>query len=593
MEAAGLVLGAIPIAIWALEKYQEPLEAFCDYDRTIRTLKADLVIQKERLDQSLHGVGVHNAPPEEAKERLRAKFPRIHGDLLVIITEMNESTFKLLKKLKVDVSHKPNWKEESSSRASWEWRRVERSVGIKRQKAIIDELRKRNFDIQMVVEKPEVPTLNVGWDGGEDDDAGGSQRIREVQKRNNPIACDAVRDKARSLHRIIQAGIVACGGDRHEATIELDWEAAPRFSVSLLHSQHGDGNGQGDIWKFFYASREEPRQPSNGRQPEHLAATMLSEPLRPPTRSPSPGRKVKSMIDRALGRTAGKSVSFATTETAAQEGEEALTLSLTPSTATMTATISCPEITNLCTEIPSPTQEADPFATIKDPHTPDSTKSFSLSHTASQQPAIIRPVCLKRATAGEDWNEHGLLKLSAGKRYTLAVAVAKAVLYLSNSPWLSDGWITDRVRLFLCGDSSSGQGALSSCAHIFSAFSPSAPGSNDSLLPAPARFIPNKTIFALGILLIELGENKSFEESSLSAVLQGDYSSLFEKLENVSREAGAWYRTAAQTCVFCTFMGHNSRPSFEISGFRRQFYDSVVAPLQATVDITSPMYRYV
>ena len=44
MEAAGLFLGAIPIGIWALEHYQEPLEAYADYHNTINTLKANLQI---------------------------------------------------------------------------------------------------------------------------------------------------------------------------------------------------------------------------------------------------------------------------------------------------------------------------------------------------------------------------------------------------------------------------------------------------------------------------------------------------------------------------------------------------------------------
>ena len=586
MEVAGVALGAIPIAIWALEKYQEPLTAYCDYDMTIRMLKADLEVQKQLLDQTLEGIGLHDTSREEAKERLKVKFPRLHEDLLVIISHMNDLTFKLLKKLKVDISRKPNWKDESSSWASWEWRRVERSFGIKKQRTIIDELRNRNFDLRVLVEKPEVPTADVGCDGYEDDGNSRAQRIHVVQRTYDPLTCDAVRHKARSLHRTIQAGIKECGGDPHEAAIELHWGVAPKFTVSLLH---GDGSDQDNAWKCFYASGAEYRQPSSGRRTESLAVT--SPPQQP--RSPSPGRLgMKAILDRVIRRTGIKSVSLNMPEITVQEGEQAPTVIVTSSVATTATAVACPEITNLCTEVPSPPNVSDPFAIIRDPHASESTQSFSLSYASTGRPSILRPVYLKESAGHDRWHADGFLSLSAGKRYALAAAVAKGVLYLSNSPWLEHGWIPDQIRLFLRVDSSSGQEVLSDHAHIYHAFNHSIPTAHSSRSWPPAKtpLIPDMKIFALGIFLIELGANEPFQDSSLDAILQGDGLGLRRKLEKVHSEAGKWYGWAAQRCIYCEFMGDRSKVDLKHPAFQREFYNAVVAPLQATADATLDMF---
>lgn len=106
MEAAGLVLGAIPIGIWALEHYQEPLEAYTDYHNTINTLKVNLQIQKMHLDTTLLSIGLRDPTPEELRACLRAKFPGRHEELLFIIAQMDELTAGLMANLMVDMNRK-------------------------------------------------------------------------------------------------------------------------------------------------------------------------------------------------------------------------------------------------------------------------------------------------------------------------------------------------------------------------------------------------------------------------------------------------------------------------------------------------------
>jgi len=107
VELAGLVLGGIPVAIWALEKYAEPFEAFHDYRTSIETLSAELTLQNRHLQTTLTNIGLPSDPsPEELCECFKTKFPAISRDLLIIIQQMDKVTLALMEKLQIDVNQK-------------------------------------------------------------------------------------------------------------------------------------------------------------------------------------------------------------------------------------------------------------------------------------------------------------------------------------------------------------------------------------------------------------------------------------------------------------------------------------------------------
>jgi hypothetical protein len=102
-EVAGLVLGGIPIAIWALEKYAEPLEAFHNYRTSIETLHTNLTLQNRQLQITLANIGLGGEPSiEELQECFKTKFPSISNELLFTVQRMDRITAALLKDLKVD-----------------------------------------------------------------------------------------------------------------------------------------------------------------------------------------------------------------------------------------------------------------------------------------------------------------------------------------------------------------------------------------------------------------------------------------------------------------------------------------------------------
>lgn len=101
-EAAGFVLGAFPIVVWALEKCADPYEAYSDYDTNIRTFRGNLKLQEYQLRQTLSNIGLDHPTTDELRACVRSRFPTIADEVLHIIEDMEKVIAGLMKKLGVD-----------------------------------------------------------------------------------------------------------------------------------------------------------------------------------------------------------------------------------------------------------------------------------------------------------------------------------------------------------------------------------------------------------------------------------------------------------------------------------------------------------
>jgi hypothetical protein len=225
---------------------------------------------------------------------------------------------------------------------------------------------------------------------------------------------------------------------------------------------------------------------------------------------------------------------------------------------------------------------------LKDPDE-DQAQQFSLDHNQTDSPKIIKAVPLKSLLSSPEQSTQQrspYLSLSAKERYGIAASIAWSVLHLSGSPWFTDHWDQKQVSIFF-EKNQGGREVLSRhpCAsYVFSSpATPEEPPTNDF-----KHLIPNRTLFALGIFLIELCINKSFAEirkageSVTPASLLDDYQAALGNLDEVKRLAGDSYGYAAERCVKSSFQMRDEYKDFEISQFRQQFHDAVVAPVQAT-----------
>lgn len=280
--------------------------------------------------------------------------------------------------------------------------------------------------------------------------------------------------------------------------------------------------------------------------------------------------------------------------------EPVQTLDLVKSKSAESTTSDQPSIENLCEEIEKQRESGEEIGLLHDPARTNN-RRFSLSHAPEERPEIVGTIPIKSLLAPRMESmrrdskmemvkqDISLPRLSARQRYAIAASVAWAVLHMSGSSWLQDRWDQDQLKIFL-EKSARGHETLAptpSISYLLSSASVPRTLPKDDVV---SRSIPNKLIFALGILLIELGINEGFGVDSLGSILTEDPSDLRNKLDDVYREAGDSYGYAAQRCVRFDFQGQTSQMDFELPKFRQQFHDTVVAPIQATYEIFASSY---
>ncbi|KAM0518057.1 hypothetical protein ACHAPE_004459 [Trichoderma viride] len=569
-EAVGLALSVLPIVIWALEKYSEPFEAYSDYHNAISTLQANLQIQRMHLEATFQSIGLRHPTPRELHECLQQKFPQNHSELLFIIRQMDGLMLGLMENLQVDISRKPLWTHESPDRAAWEWRRVKRSFHAKKCDRVIHDLRNWNDDLRHLINSAETLPNEESY---------AVRRVRRLYNRSN---CESVRGTLRSLHRALQCGLSGDGAQCHQVCIELNSLHVGGFPLLTFRIgiQHEPNGPQASSpWKLFYAAGEAVKEPSGAISPP----LSLSRP------STLRSRPSSYLRDRAHSIWSKSRDSFAFVKqlpTPRASVEDASITSATPILPDCIATRSRPT-TNLCEKLEAaPTGEV--FGSIKDlddvssPHE----RTFSLNHLSRNHDTVIRDVSLEKILATESQRVAPAIQpLSAKRRYGIAASLAWAVLYLADSPWLTQGLDRRKIKLFLQKRQSNGYISLSEKAYLSCLIS------KPTSLPSPAsstislrKGTPKNLIFELGILLIELAVNQSFSEESLSAILKDDFRPLKLHLNRVEQEAGIYYFNAAQRCVYGVFLADQGQMDFDLEKFRNEFYSTVVAPLQATYD---------
>jgi hypothetical protein len=99
----------------------------------------------------------------------------------------------------------------------------------------------------------------------------------------------------------------------------------------------------------------------------------------------------------------------------------------------------------------------------------------------------------------------------------------------------------------------------------------------------------NKTMFALGIVLIELCLNQPFEDlrdaahpntSNNTPNILDDYQIANKAISEVYREGGDQYGYVVQRCLRCEFQGQDSK-KLDDNKFRTFVYEGILEPLKA------------
>ncbi|KAK0616928.1 hypothetical protein B0T14DRAFT_589250, partial [Immersiella caudata] len=210
---------------------------------------------------------------------------------------------------------------------------------------------------------------------------------------------------------------------------------------------------------------------------------------------------------------------------------------------------------------------------LRDPQSQsDTVQQFLLNHDLGGVgfSQVTRPLVLKSLFTNQQAvnNHQPTFALSSEQRYGIAAALCWSVLHLSGSPWLREEWGRLQAKILL-HKTNNGREILShhpsiSC-HLPSEPAPQQPltcGTETTIAQSFSHLIPNKLVFELGILLIELCMNKPFVElrgdssggQSLSTPLE-DYSTAARMIDEVRNTIGNGYGDAVQLCVKFVFRG--------------------------------------
>ncbi|KAM0715188.1 hypothetical protein Q7P37_009653 [Cladosporium fusiforme] len=175
--------------------------------------------------------------------------------------------------------------------------------------------------------------------------------------------------------------------------------------------------------------------------------------------------------------------------------------------------------------------------------------------------------------------------LSIAKRRELAAELAAGMMRLYDTPWLAKQWGHQEIVFFRKGGA-----VLTDHPFISTGLQPSQPA---QILPQdlPKYFdscpaIQNETLFALGILLIELCFNKPFEGLISADDLNADgtrhaaseYCAALRLAKKMGEEASWRYVDAVRHCIQCPFT--LGVANLENDVFREAVYEKVIAVLE-------------
>ncbi|KAI1822192.1 hypothetical protein F4861DRAFT_515561 [Xylaria intraflava] len=580
-EVAGLVLGALPIAIWALEKYSEAFETFHRYRTTIESFRSQLIIQQYQLEKTLSNLGLgKNASKEELQECFEAKFPQISHELLFIVRQMDDIAIELGKSLEVDINAE---QDQALDKIQWNWSRVKHSLGTKKRNKILESLRQYNEDLRRVVEKTELP------------EEADSSQIQKLKLRFSPQRCSSTRKYLISLHRALEAGLCCACPSPHQAAIDLDWEAYESdekqvYKVAVSYRKSIQPPQPFDSWKKLHISLYTAPK---------LALTDLNQIIpQPPPRvtSPKSSRKLKfvSLSSFAGLRTPSRGTSqpssskskivrfapFLNPQTPPPSPTISSSISAVMTVSSSVINIPSEEVTSLCDAVCTENTAHKMVGHFKDPEKdPDKNdyQRFRLEPNQPDLPRITEVFQLGSITSlGElpAGKKNPIHSLSAKQRYGIAAAIAWSVLHLGETPWVGEFWGENQAKLFLEKNKHAGM-PDSLRPHLSYSFSTTAAEERHS--SELEELIPNRVIFALGMILVKL-----CMIDLKSGSLIREYLTAVSRLDEVRRIAGCAYGDAAERCVKFSFPGRDVHKKFDVLQFRKQFYDDVVAPVQAT-----------
>jgi hypothetical protein len=211
----------------------------------------------------------------------------------------------------------------------------------------------------------------------------------------------------------------------------------------------------------------------------------------------------------------------------------------------------------------------------------DTPKSIRLGLFRPQAPIIDNDSFSMLSLGDMLKRKSGNRPMSVASRRRLAASLALGLLRLHNTPWLSKQWGHKEINFF----SNSGH-VLTEHAFLTTSITPHGTLRGPGAYFTPSAAIMNESLFALGIILIELCLHQAFENLLSPAELNPDgtkhaaseYLAALRLLDRVDEGASWRYGDAIRHCINCPF--NQGAASLDNKVFREAVYDNVVAVLE-------------
>ncbi|KAF1924971.1 uncharacterized protein M421DRAFT_424197 [Didymella exigua CBS 183.55] len=611
MEVAGVVLGAMPIVLYALDNYKRalgPAKRFWSWEDTIQEIIDNVMLHQEHLNTTLRNMGLQNPNMAQIEAVLQVHRPDKCHYFMSILRNMDGQMNELLDRLEVDLDGQPRWSNHKADTAGWEWRRVKRSFGARDRKNVFEKLHRWNVALQ-----------NCGLERREISLDSEHSIVNLVRSRFNDQICAAIRLNVLALHRALTFGLGCACLYPHKGNLELNWHApdspAPSksFSVAISGGKYSAIQAGHVTWKLLSVMMEE--MVSSDPSQTNAQSPTPPTPLPPQLPSPSPSTRTDPLANSmpALSKRRRMvqflSLSGAESRNDLKPASSSDASSPIPQASAEPLPRSVPPVplVELCTilKLGCHGSSAD-LCCIPVPNT-----SFRFQLQTAPSPTIsavpretisLDSLLLRKRSPITDRE----ILLRRKQRFGIAAALTSAVLHLCDSNWIGKTIENDDIQLFL--ESHTGSPNLSRNPYLLCNFHSSSSGASQAQQTPRDNFqskqIQNCTLYSLAIRLLELGLNKPFsklrhEYSSFAASdsgaepppaddssVVGDFDIAKALIVELALDPGRTFADAVDRCLRFLFPGPEHLNNFSEPSFRKTFFEEVVAPIQAIYEMT-------
>lgn len=398
--------------------------------------------------------------------------------------------------------------------------------------------------------------------------------VRTFVARYNQNNCDAVRSQACEVKKALDAcWQCSCS---HQTSLDLNWHTnrptkSPVFSVSLSYNiTNNPGSTRTSQWRKTQVKVDATAVSSNvGNEGQVLGPLVTDIQLLTVALSQSPdtGQQPRSLFQ-------WRSRSRATSPLPPSPTNRIPATSLAGSVK---------RISSLCRFVQGQDNGGEPLGFLPVPGEAKRVYMKTIPGSRTEEATLVHLL--------PPSNPPAHLKLARRKRFEIAAAAAWATLLLCDTPWLNHAWDKHELCFFSENLSTVTLPIAGRCVSMTQSCSlNSQPASKLGIPPHHSNVIRNEAIFALGVLLIELCLNRSFEECKRAANINiastniiDDYGVAESLIEDVFDEGGEPYGNAVQRCIRFAFPGRDTTKNFSHATFRQHFHHLVVAPIEATL----------